>query len=136
MPKKDMPSYYADLDIAVSTFRNEGFGIWVVEALAMGTPVVAFDEGGVHDSLEHCPAGVLIRNGAQEMAVEVIRILKDRTLRKQMSEAGPRWVAERFSRERMIDDIIDILKRYCCNRLKLRGNEVGFGNVSLFVIKA
>ena len=104
LPKEDMPSYYADIDIAVSTFRNEGFGIWVVEALAMGTPVVAFDEGGVHDSLEHCPAGVLIRNGAQEMAAEIIRILKDGTARRQMSEAGPRWVAERFSRERMIEE--------------------------------
>ncbi|HEX9852062.1 MAG TPA: glycosyltransferase family 4 protein, partial [Woeseiaceae bacterium] len=47
IPKADMPSYYADIDLAISTFRNEGFGLWVVEALAMGTPVVAFDEGGV-----------------------------------------------------------------------------------------
>lgn len=104
IPKRGVPSYYADLDLAISTFRNEGFGIWVVEALAMGTPVVAFDGGGVRDSLEGCPAGVLIKNGAKEMASEVIRLLKDGNLRKQMSEAGPRWVAERFSRERMIED--------------------------------
>jgi glycosyltransferase involved in cell wall biosynthesis len=104
LQKEDMPSYYADIDIAISTFRNEGFGLWIVEALAMGTPVVAFDGGGVRDSLEGCPAGVLVRNGAQEMATEVIRILKDVTVRKSMSEAGPRWVAERFSRERMVDE--------------------------------
>src|SRR5574341_1268543 len=90
IPKTDMPSYYADIDLAISTFRNEGFGLWVVEALAMGTPVIAFDEGGVRDSLEGCPAGVLIRNGAQEMAAAVIRILKDKAVRKSMSEAGPR----------------------------------------------
>jgi len=104
VPKGDMPSYFADLDLAISTFRNEGFGIWVVEALAMGTPVVAFDEGGVRDSLENCPAGVLIKNGAREMAVEVIRILKDPGTRKAMSDAGPRWVAEHFSTERMVND--------------------------------
>jgi len=104
LPKGDMPSYYADIDLAISTFRNEGFGLWVVEALAMGTPVVAFAEGGVRDSLENCPAGVLIRNGAQEMAAEVIRILRDKGVRKVMSDAGPRWVIERFSRERMIDE--------------------------------
>ncbi len=102
--KEDMPSYYADLDIAISTFRNEGFGLWIVESLAMGTPVVAFDAGGVRDSLEGCPAGVLVRNGAREMAVEVVRILKDREVRRHMSEAGPQWVAERFSRERMVGE--------------------------------
>jgi glycosyltransferase involved in cell wall biosynthesis len=38
------------------------------------------------------------------MASEVVRILKDRELRMRMSEAGPLWVTERFSRERMIDE--------------------------------
>ncbi len=108
--KEDMPSYYADIDIAISTFRNEGFGLWVVEALAMGTPVVAFDGGGVRDSLEGCPAGVLIKHGAREMAAEVVRILKNRELRTRMSEAGPLWVAERFSRERMVDEYYRFFK--------------------------
>ncbi len=103
LPKGDMPSYYADIDIAISTFRNEGFGLWVVEALAMGTPVVAFDGGGVRDSLEGCPAGVLVKHGAREMAAEVVQILKNREIKRRMSEAGPPWVDEQFSRERMID---------------------------------
>jgi glycosyltransferase involved in cell wall biosynthesis len=104
LPKEDMPSYYTDIDLAVSTFRNEGFGIWVVEALAMGTPVVAFDGGGVRDALEGCQAGALIKTGAQEMAAEIVHILKNAAVHQRMSEAGPRWVAERFSRERMIDE--------------------------------
>ncbi len=102
--KEEMPSYYADIDLAISTFRNEGFGLWIVEALAMGTPSIALDGGGVRDSLEGCPAGVLIRNGTHEMAAEVIRILKDGEVRRRMSEAGPKWVAVRFSRDRMVDE--------------------------------
>jgi glycosyltransferase involved in cell wall biosynthesis len=38
------------------------------------------------------------------MAGEIIRILKDVGARKKMSEAGPGWVAERFNRERMVED--------------------------------
>ena len=104
IPKDDMPSYYTDIDLAVSTFRKEGFGIWIVEALAVGTPVIAFAAGGVQDALEGCPGGVLIKNGTGEMAEEAIRILKDPDLRKRMAAAGPAWVRSRFSRERMTDD--------------------------------
>jgi len=114
LPKGDMPAYYADIDVAVSTFRNEGFGIWVIEALAMGTPVVAFDEGGVRDALEGCPAGILVSDGAHGMAKEIIKILRNKELRNMMSIAGPRWVAERFSRDRMIEEYLrffaDIIK--------------------------
>lgn len=104
LSKEEMLSFYADIDIAVSTHRNEGFGIWLLEALAMGKPVVAFNAGGVRDPLDGCPAGVLVNNGSKEMADEIIRILKDKDLRGKMSEAGPRWVAERFARERMVED--------------------------------
>ncbi len=101
LPKEDMPAYYSDIDVAVNTFPNEGFGLWVVEALAMGTPVVSVDEGGVRDVLEGCPAARLIRTGAEDMTEAVIRIFTDPKTRARMSEAGPKWVAERFSREQM-----------------------------------
>jgi glycosyltransferase involved in cell wall biosynthesis len=104
LAKEDMLSFYADIDIAVSTHRNEGFGIWVLEALATGAPVVSVNEGGIRDSLEGCPAGMLVDGGPQEMANEIIRILNDPAKRSRMSQAGPAWVASRFSRERMVDD--------------------------------
>lgn len=104
LTKEEMLSFYADVDIAVSTHRNEGFGIWVLEALAMGRPVIAFNEGGIRDSLDGCPAGILVDGGSREMAAALLRILQDDTLLKRMSEAGPRWIAEKFSRERMVED--------------------------------
>ena len=41
-----------------------------------------------------------------EMAREVIRILQNKQVRRQMADAGPKWVAERFSRERMVEDYL------------------------------
>jgi hypothetical protein len=38
------------------------------------------------------------------MAKAVLRVLKEDALHKRMSEAGPRWTAEKFSRERMVED--------------------------------
>ncbi len=110
LSKDDMLSFYADIDIAVSTHRNEGFGIWVLEALAMSKPVVAFDAGGIRDSLEHCPAGVLVDSGAKEMATEIIRIMKDKARLATMAEAAPRWVAERFNKDRMVQDYLRLFE--------------------------
>ena len=104
LSKEDMLSFYADIDVAISTHRNEGFGIWVLEALAVGTPVVSVNEGGIRDSLEGCPAGVLVDNGPENMTRVVTGILTDASLHGRMAAAGPRWTAERFSRERMADD--------------------------------
>jgi glycosyltransferase involved in cell wall biosynthesis len=82
----------------------------VLEALAMGKPVIACNEGGIRDSLEGCPAGLLVNGGPHEMAKAVLRVLKEDALHKRMSEAGPRWTAEKFSRERMVEDYYRFFK--------------------------
>jgi glycosyltransferase involved in cell wall biosynthesis len=104
LSKDEMIAFYSDVDLAVSTHRNEGFGIWVLEALAMGTPMVSVNEGGIRDSLEGCPAGELVDGGPKEMAAAVVKVLKDPSRKKEMSAAGPAWVSERYSRERMVRD--------------------------------
>lgn len=104
LSKDEMLTFYADIDIAVSTHRNEGFGIWILEALAMGRPAVAFNAGGVRDSLEGCPAGALVDGGPKELAAEIVRILTNDGVRQRMEAAGPAWVKARFSRERMVEE--------------------------------
>ena len=104
LSKEEMKEFYAALDVAVSTHRNEGFGIWVLEALASGAPVISVKEGGIRDSLEGCDAGMLVKDGASEMAEAVVSILKNDAQRKRMSDAGRQWVAQKFTRERMVDE--------------------------------
>ncbi len=104
LSKEEMRSFYADIDLAVSTHRNEGFGIWALEAMAMSRPVIAYNAGGIRDAIEGGPSGVLVDGGPQEMAKAVVQLLQDKARLVSMSEAGPRWVRERFMRQRMIDD--------------------------------
>jgi len=110
LSKEEMLSLYGDIDVAVSTHRNEGFGIWVLESLAMGAPVIAVNDGGIRDALEGCGTGMLVDGGAREMASAVIRVLADKALRQAMSDAGRQWVAAKFSRERMVDDYYDFFE--------------------------
>lgn len=106
LSKADMMSFYADIDLAVSTHRNEGFGIWALESMAMGRPVVAYNAGGIRDAIEG-PAGILVDGGPRDMADAVVQLLMDRSRLAAMSEAGPAWVRERFARQRMIDDYMN-----------------------------
>jgi glycosyltransferase involved in cell wall biosynthesis len=104
LAKDDMLSFYTDIDVAVSTYRNEGFGIWILEAMAMGKPVVSFNAGGIRDSLENSPCGILVDGGAAEMAGALSGLLGDDVKLRTMAEAAPGWVQNRFGRERMVDD--------------------------------
>ncbi|HAS53111.1 MAG TPA: hypothetical protein DCS42_02755, partial [Nitrospiraceae bacterium] len=109
LSKEDMRSFYADITLAVTTHRNEGFGIWILEALAMERPVVALHEGGVRDPLEGCPAGVLV-NSMKQMADEILRLSHDRPRFEKMADSGPDWVRSKFGRDRMIDNYHSLFK--------------------------
>jgi phosphatidylinositol alpha-1,6-mannosyltransferase len=59
---------YAEADLLVFPVKRipgdmEGFGMVSVEAAAHGLPTIAFDEGGIRDSLKDGVSGCLIRSG-------------------------------------------------------------------------
>ncbi|MDE2228388.1 MAG: glycosyltransferase family 4 protein [Alphaproteobacteria bacterium] len=60
---------YAAADIAVMPSLQEAFGKTVIEAMACGTPVVAFDSGGPRDIIDHRVDGYLAEPfGADDLA--------------------------------------------------------------------
>ncbi len=61
-----LAAIYSCADVAVMPSLQEAFGKTVIEAMACGTPVVAFDEGGPKDIIEHRVDGYLARMAASE----------------------------------------------------------------------
>lgn len=76
---------------------DEPFPLAVIEAMACGTPVVAARRGSLPELVSHGTTGFLVRD-----AGEMVAALADvaRLDRRQCR----RWVEERFSLERMIED--------------------------------
>ncbi len=75
--------------------RREGFGIAVLEAMAAGKPVVAFDVGGVKDLVENENNGILVPPyDIVAMAEGISRILADRTSAKKMSDESVKRAAD------------------------------------------
>ncbi len=77
VPRDRIPDIFHDLDLSVTTHRNEGFGIVHLESLAAGTPVVAYNEGGFVDIFKGEDVGVLVDGGIAEFAAATIALLSD-----------------------------------------------------------
>jgi len=83
---------------------EEPFGLSVVEAMACGTPVVAFPLGSMPELVVHGKNGYLV-NTVDEAAGVLKEISKiDRSFCRQ-------WVAGRFSIEKMIDGYLGVYER-------------------------
>jgi glycosyltransferase involved in cell wall biosynthesis len=90
--------FLAALDLYVHPALMEGFGIAVVEAMAMGKAVVATTTGGLPEVVEQGETGLLVPPGdAEALADTVIALLEDEVRREQMGHNGMVRAQERFS---------------------------------------
>jgi glycosyltransferase involved in cell wall biosynthesis len=96
--RTDIPEVMRSLDVLVVPSLTEGFGRVVVEAGAVGTPVVGANVGGIPEALEDGVTGVLVppRDPAATAAA-VLRVLDDQAWRAQVAAIAPVRVRERFA---------------------------------------
>ncbi len=96
--RRDVPQLLAAMDIVVSaSLSAESFGRVIVEAMAMGKPVIATDTGAVPEIINSPEVGVLIEAGdPAAMAQAIASLIVDRPRREQIGAAGRRRVVEQF----------------------------------------
>jgi glycosyltransferase involved in cell wall biosynthesis len=81
---------------------KEGFSLVALEAMGVGTPVVAYNHGGPPEVLGDC--GLLVPAGDREaLGDALLRLLGDGELRERLAECGRRRARERFSLSAMIE---------------------------------
>lgn len=84
-------------DVIVHASDNEPFGMVIVEAMAIGKPVIATASGGPHEIVKHEADGLLVPFGAPDaLAGAILRYLADEGLRERVSKAA-RTSSRRFS---------------------------------------
>ena len=83
-----------------SRLGTEGFGLAAVEALAVGTPTVATNIGGIVDIIKDKETGLLVsQKNSKAIAEKVNLILSDDALRQKLSIQGKRHVKKNFTWE-------------------------------------
>jgi glycosyltransferase involved in cell wall biosynthesis len=109
--QEDVAPFYAAFDAVILPSGNEGTPVSAIEALAGGRPVVATRVGGVPDVIRDGVDGFLVEPGAvDDLADRLARLARDPKLRDRMGEHGRERVLERYSVDRMLDEI-DLLYR-------------------------
>ena len=94
----ELSAMYGCSDVFVLSSIQEGQGIVLLEALASGKPVVAFDIGGVNEVVINGETGLLARNrNSDDLAEALLRLLGNFELQQRLGFAGRRFVEENFT---------------------------------------
>jgi len=109
---EELPRYYKTADIFCAPATGaESFGIILLEAMAMGKPVVASNLGGYARVLTHGADGLLVPpKDGEKLAQALISLMTDESLRQQMGARG-RLKAEEYSWERITQRVFSYYVR-------------------------
>ncbi len=103
----DVPHLLAALDVFALTSFSETFGLVVVEAMAMGKPVIATNAGGLPEIITDGKTGLLIEPRNKDAIAHAIhRVLSDDSLRKSLGDSARLDAQRRFSLERCVDALL------------------------------
>lgn len=101
----DVRDAIAAADVALSSAREEGLGVALLEAMAMGRPVVALPTGGVPEIVRHGETGWLAASASSDELARAMRAAIDAPPeeRRRRGAAARARVLQTFSVEAMRD---------------------------------
>ncbi len=98
--------------VFVTLPAKEGWGITVIEANAMGTPVVGADVEGLRDSIVDRETGLLVSsNDKTEVAKKIISLIEDEEFRNKLGENAKKW-ADKFKWENSSEHFLKKVKEW------------------------
>ncbi len=100
--------------LSVPATYGESFGLYVLEANAVGVPAVEPDHAGLAEVIGLTGGGMLCRPGDVEALADALAmLLQDEPLRRQLGERGRAAVLERLTAKRMAESVASALEPLC-----------------------
>ena len=123
--RSDLLPIYAAFDLFVLTSRREGLPNSILEAMAMGLPVVTTDVAGAKELVVNGETGFVVpQQDGDRSAYAILSIVGDDHRRLCMGRAGRQRVEREFSFSHRIRRIEDLYEQILCPRPKVRSGVV------------
>ncbi|MDN4164859.1 glycosyltransferase family 4 protein [Cytophagales bacterium LB-30] len=103
VPPSDVLNYYKLLNVNVLCSTTDGFGLVLVESMAMGIPVVATRFGGIINVVKDGVTGLLYEDeNVEDLAQKIGTVLNDTQKRESLIKAGVSSAYQEFSMENTV----------------------------------
>ncbi|MDD2757928.1 MAG: glycosyltransferase family 4 protein [Patescibacteria group bacterium] len=99
---------HSDLFIFVSAW--EGLPYTILEAMAVGLPVIASDVGGVSEMVNKTN-GILVRNDVGQISEAILLLVNNKELRLNLGKHGNAIVAQKFSLAKMLPEVENVYRK-------------------------
>ncbi len=115
--RTELPACYCAADVFVFASKTETQGLVLLEAMALGVPVVALAEMGTQDVLKEGAGCRIAPDDVAGFARTVLPLLADREAARALGAAGRPYAAG-WSEGRMADAVIGLYRQLCQEALQ------------------
>ena len=107
----EMAACYQAADVTLVTSHVEAFGRIAAESQACGTPVVAFDSGGLAEVVLDGVGGRSVpRKDLERLVVALSELVNDEVGRKRLGAQGVEFVRENFTSRRIGQEYVELYR--------------------------
>jgi glycosyltransferase involved in cell wall biosynthesis len=109
--RTDVARLMEAVDVVVMPSRSETFGLAVLEAMALGKPVIATRVGGLPELVRDGETGILVDFTAASLAHALDELLASADLRVRLGETARTLVCRHYTPERMVQHVESVYAR-------------------------
>lgn len=111
----NMPEFYNSIDVFVlPSISTEGLPLVLLEAMAMGKPVLATNLAGAPEVIQSGRNGVLVDPANSEaLALAMAELLDSPVKREEIGQSGKNVVLEAFSIDRVAQEVVQVYRQMC-----------------------
>jgi glycosyltransferase involved in cell wall biosynthesis len=111
LERESLRDWYAHSDLVVLPSWSEGLGRVLLEAQAMGRPVIAYATGGTPDALVNGTTGYLVEKGnSSALAERIMYLARHPTERAVMGQSASKFVLDRYAADALVRRHEDFLR--------------------------
>ncbi|MFW5908731.1 MAG: glycosyltransferase family 4 protein, partial [Desulfosalsimonas sp.] len=101
---EDMQAFYNGLDLYINTSMHEGTPMSILEAMASGLPVIAFDVAGLKEIITTGSDGFAIPEGDNSLFTSrIIELIDQPDFLETLGEKARKKIIDRYSTARMVE---------------------------------